>query len=215
MAESEPDVPTSPGTLALSELERTQEAAGATATLEALKATVAKVRRPDGKIRRAKLLASVLALRFEGKTPNESARILGVAKQQVHAVLLQLRTDHQIDALLQRLDDHLLPLAVDNATAGILRGDKDYTLELLRGRGLLRTHKSIEAHVKQTTLNLTVTMSAPPRVDGQPLPIAREGTIVGAPLAPKGLEASAPVIEGEIVSRGRDGRAVTVVPDTL
>lgn len=172
----------SPEETALADFTREQAAKSLTDDVEQLRARVARTRRKDGKIRNAKFLAAVLALRFEGKGPKETATILGVSESRVYRVLSQVRNDASIDRLLDRIDQVALPLSVDNAILGVARGDKDYTLEMLRGRGLLRTHKSIDAQVKQTVLTLQVQISDPDHYKGKDLPPPRMGSIVGAPV---------------------------------
>lgn len=182
-------------------------------SLEELKTLHKKTRGRDGRIRRARFLSSVLALRLQGFKPKQTADVLGVSLQQVTNALMTVRQDHDIDALLERIDSVILPMAVDNAATGVMEGDKDYTLEMLRGRGILRTHKSIDAQVKKTVLTMQVVLTMPAHLEGKEPPMPRAGAIVGAPVDPSMLPTLPPaeVLEGVIVKTMPTSAGATVV----
>lgn len=188
---------------ALADLDRAQVTKSLTDTLEHLRKTEARTRTKSGKIRHAKFLAGVLALRFEGKGPAETAKILGVDVSRVYRALTLVRSDAAIEKLLDRVDQVILPLAIDNAAKGVMNGDKDYSLEMLRGRGILRTHKSIDAQVKQTILTLEVRLTEPDHLKGREMPMPRIGSIVGAPVAAVGNAQLPPAadLEGVVTRR--------------
>ena len=164
----------------LTETSAKASAVATTAELDALRAGAAADRK--GRIRRAKFFAAVLALRLQGFSMQDSAEILGCSKARIRFALEACRQDATIDSQLDRLDKIAVPCAVDNVVTGVQNGDKEYTLKVLDGRGVFRTHRSIDAHVKRTTLELkviTVTAVPPP---GQSLPVSRPGSAVGAPV---------------------------------
>jgi len=151
-------------------------------TVEALQRSAKRIRNSKGRIRRAKFLTEVEMLRMQGFTPKQTADILGCTYQQVTHALTTIRKNcNQTDQLL-RLDQIGIPLAVDNALRGIMDGDKDYTTRLLDGRGMFRTHKSIEAQITKTVLEMRVSVVMPDHLVGKDLPVPRPGSIVGAPV---------------------------------
>ncbi len=143
--------------------------------------TQANIRGRDGKIKRAKFHAAVLSLRWEGFSPKETAEILGCSHGRVDAALLRLREASSMDAQIDRIDQALVPLAVDNLANGILDGDRTYTLKLLEGRGVFRTHKSVEGTIKKTVLHLKVVTEMPKHLGPDAIPMPVAGSIVGAP----------------------------------
>jgi predicted transcriptional regulator len=158
-----------------SEFVREQQIHAADETIELLAKTIRSTRTVDGKIRRAKVVAAVLALRMEGFTVDQSARLLGLTKHQVSHALEVIRKDGTISGQMDRLDAIAVALAVDNVIQGVKNGDKDYTLKVLEGRGVFRTHKSVEEKSTQTVMTLTVSMEGVPLVP----PEVKAGSIVG------------------------------------
>ena len=161
-------------------------------TVESLKKSATRIRNTKGRIRRAKFLTEVEMLRMQGFSPKDTAEILGCTYQQVTHALTTIRTNaNQTDQLL-RLDNIGIPLAVDNVLRGIMDGDKDYTTKLMDGRGMFRTHKSIEAQITKTVLELKVSLVMPDHLVGKDLPVPRPGSIVGAPVTIDVLPAPTP-----------------------
>lgn len=168
--------------------------AEARATLETIREHQTRTRDRHGKIKRAKFKASVLTLRWEGFSPTETAQMLGVGIGQVRNALNELRKSATMDAELDRLDQIAVPLAVDNVIRGVMDGDKDYTRDVLNGRGIYRSHKSIEAQVRKTTLSMSIAVTMPDgATPGAMLPMVRPGGVLAAP--------SLPVVEGAVVKR--------------
>lgn len=163
-------------------LRREKKLAAARETVEEIKALVRGTRDRKGRIRQAKFTAAVLALRFEGfKEHAEIAQILGCSIHQVAGALLRVRKDADIEKQLDRIDQIVVPLAVDNVIEGVARGDKGYTLRVLDGRGIFRVHKSIDAQVKKTIITMRVNVTVPSHLPpGAPLPTIKLGSVVGA-----------------------------------
>lgn len=183
---------------ALGEEIREQRVLAGVETLERIKKIQSSTRNASGRIRRGKFIAACLSLRWEGFTPRETAEILGCAWQSVTYALTQIRRDADLDAQVERLHKVVVPLAMDNAARGVMNGDKDYTLRVLDGAGVFRTHQSIKADVKQTITTLSVTLQMPAHLEGKALPLPRAGAIVGAPTLAVGLP-SAQTLEGVVV----------------
>lgn len=170
--------------------------AEARATLDDIAAIQTTTRTKTGKIKRAKFKAACLALRWEGFSPTETAQTLGVSINRVRNALSELRKTAAIDHQLDRLDQIAVPLAVDNVVRGVMDGDKDYTRDVLNGRGVYRTHKSIEAQVRQTTLRMEIGVTLPsltPGAEAGTLPAIRPGGVLAAP--------NLPVLDGVLVKR--------------
>jgi hypothetical protein len=172
-----------------------------TDTLERIKRIQSATRKPDGRIRKAKFKAAVLALWWEGRKPPAIARILGVSRDKVIRALAAMREDSDLTLQLDRVHQIVVPLAVDNLVQGVLARDKDYTLRALEGTGIFRGHKTNEVVTKKTVFRLEVKTELPPGVTIDNLPQAKPGAIVGAPSfapppAPKQIAAPEPAPEG-------------------
>jgi predicted transcriptional regulator len=157
---------------------RAQAVKTASESLEALKATVASTRDRTGRIRRAKLIAACLGLRWQGFTPKETAEILGVSHQAVGSALATARKDATIGDQIDRIEKIGVPLAVDNAIRGVMDGDKEYSLRVLDGRGIFRNHKSVEADIRVTKLEMSIKVEMPVGLENGRGEI-RVGSIVG------------------------------------
>jgi hypothetical protein len=165
----------------------------AAATLDALKLTQGRIRNAHGKIKRARFHAAVLALRWEGLSPSETADALGVSHDRVTAALSRMRAAASMDDQLQRLDQIAVPLAVDNLVRGVMDGDRQYTLKLLEGRGIHRTHKSVEAQITKREFVFRISTEMPAHVGQNSVPLPIPGSIVGAPDIPQLTAPAAPV----------------------
>lgn len=157
-------------------------------SIDHLAQTQASIRGRDGKIKQAHFHASVLSLRWQGFSPKETAEILGCSGARVDDALLRLRQAASMDDQIDRIDQLIVPLAVDNLARGVMDGDRAYTMKVLDGRGIFRTHKSVESQIKKTVLKLTVETSMPPHLAIDAIPMPAAGSIVGAALIPSPKE---------------------------
>lgn len=106
-----------------------------------LKLQAANEKPTQRNLRRAKLLGErAYILQAGGMAIGDVADELGVSR----TTLLRYMTLHRRDVEERTIDDKLdqiaVPLAADNLIHGLLAGDKDYTLETLKGRGKFRRH---------------------------------------------------------------------------
>ena len=175
-------------------------------TLEYIKTVQTSTRDRTGRIKRAKFKAGVLALRWEGFTPKETAEILGASIYQVEWALSQIRADASIDDQLTRLDSVAVPLAIDNVIRGVMDGDKEYSLKVLDGRGVFRAFKSLDAQVKKTVLKLEVRATMPAHIPQDAIPMPKFGSVVGQP--------GEPTTEAELVPAKPKQLAGVGVPDS-
>jgi hypothetical protein len=147
-------------------------------TVEQLRAMHAEVRTPDGRLRRAKFIGAVLGLRFERFTPVEIAAILKVKRSSVMRALQLVRKDASIAEQLKRMDEQIVPIAIDNVHAAVIHGDMRSSMKLLDGRGLFRTHKSIEAQISEQRVDIRILVTRPSHMDpAAPLPDVKPGAI--------------------------------------
>ncbi len=93
----------------------------------------------------------------------------------------------------QRLDQIALPLATDNLIHGLLAGDKDYTLETLKGRGKLRRYTNADETVHHDLPTLHIQFEPPAESAGYTPEQIALGRVVGRAALP------APATAGEVL----------------
>lgn len=143
-----------------------------------------RLRTPDGKIRRAKLIGAVIGLHLEGFKRPEIAAILGVTPMVVTKAMRRARENATVADLLKKLDEETLPIAVDNVHQAVADGDLRMSQKVLEGRGIYRTHKSIDAQVTNTKVEIKlVTMLPASLAPGALLPLPKAGAIQAGPPA--------------------------------
>jgi hypothetical protein len=184
----------------LAEHQREGAITAANETLARIARTQSQFRDAAGRIRRGKFLGAVLGLRYEGFAPKEIAELLGVSHQQVTRALLAVRKDADLDAQVQRLNQIAVPLAMDNVVRGVMNNDKDYTLKVLDGAGVFKSHKAVQSEIKQTVTMLQVQLTMPAHLIGKELPMPKAGQIVGAPTIAVGLP-PAHILEGVVIEQ--------------
>lgn len=86
------------------------------------------------------LRATILALRI-GITPRptfrEIAVMLNMSERHVLRIIKQGKKDAGVEGAISKIDREGLPMAVENLLEGLEARDKDYTLEVLKGRNVL------------------------------------------------------------------------------
>lgn len=180
----------------LTDEQREQLGLAAIRELDDIATVQAVTRDASGKLADAYLVAQVLALRLYGHSPAVSAEIMGVPESRVTTLLQRVRRDADIDTQMRRLDDIAVPLAVDNIIRGVVQGDKEYTLEFARGRGLFKTHASVKQETQITEVKISIEAKLPAHLDGKPLPVMKAGAVVAAAAAPP---PPPKMLDGEIV----------------
>jgi hypothetical protein len=187
-----PDAPDGAVYAPLAAAIRTSTAASVQAQIAHLADVQGSIRGKDGRIKKAKFHAAVLALRWEGFTPKETAEILGCSHGRVDNALLRMRESAELDDQIKRIEQQIVPLAVDNVAQGVLKGDRVYTLKVLEGRGVFRTHKSVEGEIKKTILHLKIITEMPKHLGPDAIPMPVVGSIVGAPVLLAAAETKEP-----------------------
>lgn len=84
----------------------------------------------------------------------------------------------------QRLDQIAVPLATDNLIHGLLAGDKDYTLETLKGRGKLRRFTNADETVHHDLPTLHIQFEPPAAAAGYTPEQIAMGRVVGRAALP-------------------------------
>lgn len=105
------------------------------------------LKKPEGYWPADALRATVLALRMASPKPTyrEIAEMLNMSERQVLRVARRGKKDVVIEQEVARLDREGMPMAVENVLEGLESGDKEYTLEFLKGRGVFRQkHETVQ-----------------------------------------------------------------------
>jgi AcrR family transcriptional regulator len=155
--------------------------------------------------RRLHLTQQALALRVQGLSMHEIGRALGVDPGTVTGWFATHRRTLAEGAIDAMLDEIAVPIAAENLVQGLLAGDKDYTLETLKGRGQLKRHTAGDVVPTGALPALSIVFEAPVQINGgAPRP---GGQILGSISAPK-------VIDATVVSDvgGADHDALDTVP---
>lgn len=126
------------------------------------------------------------ALRLVGMTQREIAEEMGIDERTVRRLLSEAK-QLDVSRAVTLLHQRAVPQAMDNLITGLERGNERYTIETLKGAGILKAHGPSGQAQVPTTLQLV--FAAPP---GQPAPALPAGAVHGAPLT---LETQAEKVE--------------------
>jgi hypothetical protein len=124
-----------------------------------------RANKPGGKRARQRRLLTqrALILRAANWDLNDIAAHLGVATSTLTRWFTQHKRGVDAAEIDAQLDQIALPLATENLIHGLLAGDKDYTLDTLKGRGKFRKHSDVDGPVDRTlpTLEIKFTIEQP------------------------------------------------------
>lgn len=156
---------------------------------------------------RALLTQRILMDLASGEDVIDIADRLGVTTATITGYLARHRREVEAGTIDERLDQIAMPLATDNLIHGLLAGDKDYTLETLKGRGKFRRHTEDTGAGKLDLPVLRISIEVPASQNGVPLPamspvpsadqMIAGGRIVGAMRLPKPMLPDIPVHKDE------------------
>ena len=118
---------------------------------------------------------AALALRVSGYTIQEIAAELGSSISVVRRLLKASEPKRKV--LEDLIDGRAVPAAIDNLITGLESGDKDYTLETLKGRGLLVKHSHQDGQAPKSAFQFNIVVEHPK--DGHLEPLL--GSVVGEP----------------------------------
>lgn len=159
-------------------------------------------------VARIRLTQQALSLKASGYSSNEIAEHLGVNPGTIVGWFATHRRDVQALDLDRQLDEIAVPLATENLIHGLIAGDKDYTLETLKGRGKLKkTQDASEgAHTGKLpdlvirvegTGNTQINVGTAAMQGQTPEQIATGGKVVGRPQIPK-------TVDGQVLGAVRE-----------
>lgn len=165
----------------------------------------AKPKKRGRKPKWQKQVAAVIALRVEGHSNREIARALGLKNERVVSRLVHMaKVKGGFSDVLDRVDGLAVPQAVENLIEGLRDGDKEYTLETLKGRGVFRQHSQVKSEGGAAPSNVMLVKIEMPQMPAGSLPPAvGAGQIVGQPRA---LSLPEPVVEAQVIPRQDAGQ---------
>lgn len=126
-------------------------------------------------------MAQVVALRVLGLSAPQIAEQLGIAVNTVNQHLYIARAKAKLSDVGPILDHHAVPMAVENLIAGLEEGDKDYTLEVLKGRGALRTHTHQASTGSTGPMQLHIQVELPKGGNAHVIDVMPTGQVMGKP----------------------------------
>jgi hypothetical protein len=139
--------------------------------------------------RQLKQTQVALALYTEGASINEIASELGVSSQTIRGWFATHRRKVTSDQIDLDLDQIAVPLAKENLIHGLLAGDKDYTRDVLKGRGHLRTKDAPAVPAEIPVLRVEFAFPT----QALHTDVSNVGVIHGTPSAPK-------LVQGTVVA---------------
>jgi hypothetical protein len=125
-------------------------------------------------------MAQVVALRLVGMTVPQIAEKLAMAENTVRSHLYVARAKGKLTDVGPILDHQAVPLAMENLLNGLEEGDKDYTLEVLKGRGAFRTHTHQASTGSVGPMHLQIQVELPRGVQGNVIDVT-PGQVMGKP----------------------------------
>lgn len=129
----------------------------------------------------------------EGDHVRDIAEDIGVSLHTLTGWIARYKHRLKEAEIDERLDKIALPLATDNLIHGLIAGDKDYTLETLRGRGKLRRYTNADETVHHDLPELKISFEMPNASVGMAPEHIAMGKVVGRAALP------APATAGEKV----------------
>lgn len=125
-------------------------------------------------------MAQVVALRLVGLRPKEIAGQLGISEHTVNQHLYMARLRGRLSDVGQILDNAVVPMAIENLIEGLEAKDKDYTLEVLKGRGAFRSHTHQASTGSNAPMHLQIQIELPKGAHGNVIDVI-PGQVMGAP----------------------------------
>jgi hypothetical protein len=125
-------------------------------------------------------IAQAVALRLVGLNPGQIAERLGLERSTVNQYLYIARMKGKLTDVGPILDHAVVPMAVENLIAGLEAGDKEYTLEVLKGRGAFRSHSANVSTGSAGPMHLQIQVELPKGASGTVIDVI-PGQVMGAP----------------------------------
>lgn len=125
-------------------------------------------------------MAQCVALRVVGLSAKQIAEQLGLEQTTVNQYLYVARQRGKLADVAEILDHQVVPMAVQNLIEGLEAKDKDYTLEVLKGRGAFRTHTHQQSTGSAGPMHLQISVEMPKGASGTVIDVT-PGQVVGVP----------------------------------
>lgn len=125
-------------------------------------------------------MAQVVALRLVGMRIPDIAEKLAITENTVRQHLYVARAKGKLSDVGPILDHQAVPLAIENLINGLEEQDKDYTLEVLRGRGAFRTHTHQASTGSVGPMHLQIQVELPSSAHGKVIDVVA-GQVMGKP----------------------------------
>lgn len=127
-------------------------------------------------------VAVAAALKTLGWTAVQIAEKLQLHPTTVKKYLAYAREHHGLQDVLRDIEFRAIPQAIENLLDGLAAGDKEYTLETLKGRGVFRNHSNTKTEGGPAgPLQLQVNFINAPPPGTTPGPVPGSGMIHAAP----------------------------------
>jgi len=125
-------------------------------------------------------MAQVVALRILGMKASEIADKLAISVHTVNQHLYVARSRGKLSDVGPILDHVAVPLAMDNLIKGLEEEDKEYTLEVLKGRGAFRSHSASVSSGSVGPMQLQIQVELPQGAHGKVIDVG-VGQVMGKP----------------------------------
>jgi hypothetical protein len=125
-------------------------------------------------------MVKIWVLRQANWEPKAIQKHLGISQYYYYKLCQRLaKGDKWVEQSIERMDRTAIPLAVDSALHHLEKYDKQMTLEVLKGRGVLKSDHDGGAAPAQQMLMVKIEMPQGGQV------VAAQGAIVGTPNVPR------------------------------
>jgi len=143
--------------------------------------------KPD-KTRATKLprqVAAIIYMRLGGMSNAEIAEKMGVKVRRISQIMFEARTRYNFSDILERVQHQAIPQAIENLNQFLEDGDREMTLETLKGTGVFRKHVvGKESGGSGAGNTLKVEISLPEGVTFENMPVVAVGSILANPRRP-------------------------------
>lgn len=129
-----------------------------------------------------KQIAVIVYCRLNGMSNSEIADALGIKPRSVSQLLYRARTEYGFSDIVDRVQHQALPQAVENMNEMLADGDREMTIETLKGLGVFKKHVVGKEGVGGSNQNtLRVEFTLPEGVSLDSAPVIAVGGVIANP----------------------------------